>query len=46
MPQGEKFIALTTYLKKCKKNEFKMTFSEIESILGFQLSNSAYLYPA
>jgi hypothetical protein len=46
MPKGDKFIALTSYLEKCGKDEIKMSFSEIEKILGFQLSNAAYLYPA
>jgi hypothetical protein len=46
MPKGDKFIALTSYLENCEKDEIKMSFSEIEKILGFQLSNAAYLYPA
>lgn len=29
-----------------QKNEIKMSFSDIERILGFRLSNFAYLYPA
>lgn len=45
MPKGDKFIALTAYLEKCGKDEIQMSFSDIEKILGFQLSNSAYLYP-
>lgn len=46
MPKGDKFIALTAYLEKCGKDELKMTFSEIEKIIGFRLSESAYTYPA
>ena len=46
MAKGNKFIALTVYLEKCGKNELKLTFSEIEKILGFKLSYSAYTYPA
>lgn len=46
MPKGDKFIALTLYLEKCGKDKIKMSFSEIEEILGFKLSDSAYTYPA
>lgn len=46
MPKGDKFIALTLYLEKCGKDKIKMSFSEIEKILGFKLSDSAYTYPA
>ncbi|MDD5865941.1 MAG: hypothetical protein PUD07_05655 [bacterium] len=46
MPKGDKFIALTAYLEKCGKDEIKMSFSEIERIIGFRLSYSAYTYPA
>lgn len=46
MPKGDKFIALTAYLEKCGMDELKMTFSEIEKIIGFRLSDSAYTYPA
>ena len=46
MPKGDKFIALTSYLEKCGKDEIKMSFSEIERIIGFRLSDSAYTYPA
>lgn len=45
-PKGDKFIALTAYLEKCGKDEIKMSFSEIERIIGFRLSDSAYTYPA
>ena len=46
MPKGDKFIALTAYLEKCGKDEIKMSFSEIERIIGFRLSDSAYTHPA
>jgi hypothetical protein len=46
MPKGDKFIALTAYLEKCGKDKIKMNFSEIEKIIGFKLSDSAYTYPA
>lgn len=45
MPKGDKFIGLTAYLEKCGKDEIKMSFSDIEKILGLRLSKSAYLYP-
>lgn len=46
MAKGEKYIELTAYLEKCGKEELILTFSEIEKILGFQLIDSAYKYPA
>ncbi len=46
MPKGDKFTALTLYLKNCGMGELKMSFSEIEKIIGFKLSDSAYSYPA
>lgn len=46
MPKGDKFTALTLYLKNCGMDELKMSFSEIEKIIGFKLSDSAYSYPA
>lgn len=46
MPKGDKFIALTSYLEKCDKESIKMTFEDVKRILGFELSNSAYMYPA
>lgn len=46
MPKGDKFTELTAYLEKCGKDEIKMSFSEIERIIGFRLSDSAYKYPA
>ncbi|MDE6016744.1 MAG: hypothetical protein K2H41_13830 [Acetatifactor sp.] len=44
MAKGQSFIGLTTYLEKCGQDEIKLTFSDVERILGFQLSNSAYLH--
>ena len=46
MPKGDKFIALTSYLENCGMDELRMSFSEIEKIIGFKLSDSAYSYPA
>lgn len=46
MPKGDKFTALTLYLKNCGMDELKMSFSEIEKIIGFKLSDLAYSYPA
>lgn len=46
MAKGEKYIELTSYLEKCGKDELRLTFSEIESILGCKLIDSAYKYPA
>ncbi len=39
MPKGDKFTALTLYLKNCGMDELKMSFSEIEKIIGFKLSD-------
>lgn len=44
MPKGDKFIALTSYLENCGMDELRMSFSEIEKIIGFKLSDSAYSY--
>lgn len=41
-----KFDALGQYLSNTDKNFLLMSFAEIESILGFKLSSSAYKYPA
>ncbi|MDD6728569.1 MAG: hypothetical protein PUE08_05035 [Eubacteriales bacterium] len=46
MPKGDKFVALTVYLDKCNKDIVKMSFSDVEKILGFKLSNSAYVHQA
>lgn len=34
MAKGDKYIALTAYLKKRGKDIVKMSFKEIESVLG------------
>lgn len=44
MAKGQSFIGLTAYLEKCGKDEIKLSFSEVERILGFQLPDSAYLH--
>lgn len=46
MAKGDKYIALTTYLKNSGKNVVKMSFKEIESVLGECLPECAYKYPA
>lgn len=46
MPKGDKYSALTTYFEKCDEEKIKLSFSEIERILGFKLADSAYLYSA
>lgn len=46
MAKGDKYIALTAYLKKSGKDIVKMSFKEIESVLGDSLPESAYKYPA
>ena len=46
MAKGDKYIALTAYLKKSGQDIVKMSFKEIESILGECLPESAYKYPA
>ena len=38
MSVGAKFIALTNYLKASGKQTIRLSFSEIETILGFTLS--------
>lgn len=45
MAKGEKYKALTEYLTSIEKNEIKMTFSEVENVLGFRLPESSYKYP-
>ena len=37
-----KYEPLTTYLSFCKKQRVKLTYSEIEGILGFTLPQSSY----
>ena len=44
MAKGQSFIGLTAYLEKCEKDEIKLSFSDVERILGFQLPDSAYLH--
>lgn len=46
MAKGDKYIALTTYLKKSEKSVVKMSFKEVEGILGERLPESAYKYQA
>lgn len=46
MAKGDKYIALTVYLEKSGQDIVKMSFKEIESILGECLPESAYKYPA
>lgn len=37
MAKGDKYIALTSYLEKTGQDVVKMSFKEIESILGERL---------
>lgn len=46
MSKGDKFLELTTYLEHCGKEQLVLSFIEIERIIGFRLSKSAYKYPA
>ncbi|MCI5687347.1 MAG: hypothetical protein MR303_02445 [Emergencia sp.] len=46
MPKGDKYSGLTTYFEKCDEEKIKMSFLEIERILGFKLADSAYLHSA
>lgn len=39
---GQKYRALTNYLNNSDRDQIKLTFNEIENILGFSLSPSAY----
>lgn len=39
---GQKYRLLTSYLKNSNKKQVKLTFDEIENIIGFSLSPSAY----
>ena len=39
---GQRYRALSSYLKNSNLERIKMTFSEIENIIGFSLSPSAY----
>lgn len=38
-----KYIPLSNYFKECNKNEFILTYEEIETIIGQALPNAAYL---
>ncbi len=40
----EKYIALTNYLKNSDKNKIRLTFADIENIIGFELPPSARKY--
>ena len=44
MPKGDKYIALTNYLKDTNREIIKLSFKEIEQIIGEKLSKSAYNY--
>lgn len=43
--RGSKYQPLTEYLNRCRLQTFKLSFSEIEQILGFKLPYSAFTYP-
>lgn len=45
MARGDKFLELTRYLERSGKDKIKMSFGEIERIIGFKLCKSAYSYP-
>ena len=44
--KGDKFLELENYFKSCLKEKISLTFNEIEYVLGFSLSPSAYDYVA
>ena len=46
MAKGDKYISLTAYLEKSGQDVVKMSFNEIEKVIGDKLSQSAYKYPA
>ncbi len=46
MAKGDKYIALTAYLEKSHQNSIRMTFKQIEDVIGEALPESAYTYPA
>lgn len=46
MAKGEKYIALTSFLEKNSAEIVKLTFKDIERIIGEKLPESAYKYPA
>ena len=39
-----KYMTLTQWLLKCSTDSVKISFLEIEEILGFELPNSAYVH--
>jgi hypothetical protein len=43
---GDKYYKLNNYLKGSNQNYIRLTFKEIENILGFELSESARMYQA
>lgn len=43
--RGEKYIVLTNYLKNLDKNKIRLTFADIENIIGFELPPSARKHP-
>jgi hypothetical protein len=44
MARGDKFLELTKYLENTGSNHIKLSFGEIEEIIGFKLCKSAYSY--
>lgn len=44
MPKGDKYINLTNYLKNINEENVKMSFKDIENLLGEKLCDSAYKY--
>jgi hypothetical protein len=46
MSKGDKFSRFTAYLRNNDSDFLTLSFSQIEEILGFKLSPSAYLYEA
>ena len=44
--RGEKYVALTNYLKHADKDRIMLKFNEIERIIGFDLPASARRYGA
>lgn len=46
MGRGEKYSELTTYLERSNADSLKLSFPEIENIIGMELPESAYRYQA
>lgn len=42
--KDKKYQKLTEYLINCNQKEVRLTFAEIQKILGFSLDDSAYKY--